>query len=282
MLIFIKLIYHRLFIMLIGMVFALNTHANTPSGTLKRNLLHDSNVKVNERYTFSRCNAIRKKPFLNQSKKKKILLIGDSHGCDFLNIVKENNFLQNYQIRMRYIPYQCQPVLNGKGGKFVEKKDHALCNNEARTDSLMQAKDQMKEADIIIFAARWKLKTARILPFTIKHLRLKPHQKVIVIGSKNFGKISTRHYMTMSPQALKQVKNSIDPEVQKINAILRQRIKGRLSFVDQSKLVCGSHVACPVFTDNLHLISYDGWHLTPAGARHIGKVLFQRSILANL
>jgi len=253
-----------------------------PSATLQRNLLTDSNIKVNGKYTFLRCNSIKKKPFDENSPKKKILLIGDSHACDFLNTIRENNFLQNYQIRMRYIPYQCQPVLHGKGGKFVDAKDKALCANEARTDSLTQAKQQMSEAHIIIFAARWKLTSARILPFTIKHLRLKPHQKVIVIGSKSFGKITTRRYMKMSREELKNLKNDVDKDVQKINSILRKRIRGRMIFVDQERLLCGSDKTCPIFTKNLRLMSYDGWHFTPAGARYAGKLLFQKSILGRL
>ncbi len=249
---------------------------------LKKSIIADTNIKTNGKYTFMRCNALKKKPFDKKNPKKKLLIIGDSHGCDFLNEIRENNFLQNYQIRMRYIPYQCQPVLNGKSGKFVEPKDKALCANEARTDSLMQAKEQMSEADVIIFAARWKLSTARVLPFTIKHLRLSPHQKIIVIGSKSFGKITARRYMSMSREELSKIKNPVDSEVQKINAILRKRITGRLAFVDQTRLLCGSDTACPIFTKNLHLISYDGWHLTQAGARYMGKILFQKSILGKL
>ena len=252
------------------------------SASIQKNLLADSNVGVNGKYTFSRCNGLRKKPFNNKIPKRKILLIGDSHGCDFLNAMRENNYLRNFQISMRYIPYQCQLVLHGKGGKFVAKKDRALCANEARTDSLSQAKKQISEADIIIFAARWKLNTARILPFTIKHLRLKSHQKTIVIGSKNFGKITARRYMKMSRNELLKLKNDVDPDVQKINTILRQRIKGRMIFVDQTKLLCGSNKRCPVFTDHLRLFSYDGWHFTRYGARYAGKMLFQKSILGRM
>jgi len=254
-----------------------------PSASLQRNLMADASVKINGKYTFSRCNPIRKKPFDKKSNKKKILVIGDSHGCDFINMIAENHFLQNYQISMRYIPYQCQPVLHGKtAGKFVAAKDRALCSNEARTDSLTQAKAQMDEADIIIFAARWKLNTARVLPFTIKFLRLKPNKKIIVIGSKNFGKITVRRYMSMPRKELTKIKNEVDSEAQKINAILRKRITGQMVFVDQTRLVCGSDKTCPIFTDNLHLISYDGWHLTQSGARYAGKLLFQKSILGRM
>ncbi len=256
--------------------------SSKPSVGLKRNIMADANVKVNEKYTFVRCNALKKKPFNNNIKKKKILIIGDSHGCDFLNVIRENNYLQNYQISMRYIPYQCQPVLHGKGTRFVAPKDRALCANEARTDSLSQAKEQISEADIIIFAARWKLNTARVLPFTIKFLRLKPYQKVIVIGSKNFGKISVRHYLSMSRNELLKITNDLDSEVQKINAILRKRITGRMTFIDQTHILCGSDKTCPIFTDNLHLISYDGWHFTQAGARYAGKLLFQKSMLGKM
>jgi hypothetical protein len=34
-----------------------------------------------------------------------------------------------------------------------------------------------------------------------------------------------------------------------------------------------------LFTDDAQLISYDGGHLTPAGAKYVGQLLFANSLL---
>lgn len=254
--------------------------AETPS--VRKSLIRSSNINANEKYTFKYCNPLRRKPFDNKIDKKKLLVIGDSQACDFLNSIKENGFFRNYQIRMRYIPYQCQPVLSNHPSYFIAHKDRALCGNEDRTDNLEQARKQIEEANLIIFSARWKIKAAQALPHTIRHLKLMPHQRVVVLGSKSFGKISIRRYLHMSDRKLLKIKNGIDEEVEQVNAILRSRLKGGTIFIDQYNLICESNTECPIFTGNLDLISYDGWHLTKAGARYVGSKIFQNSLLSRM
>jgi hypothetical protein len=261
-------------------LFDVTTSATTPS--VRKSLIKSSNTNINEKYTFKYCNPLRKKPFDKNSNKKKLLVIGDSQACDFLNSIKENGFFNNYQIRMRYIPYQCQPVLSNHPSHFIEDKDRAICEDQERTDNLSQAREQIDEANLIIFSARWKIKAAQALSHTIRHLKLKPHQGVVVLGSKSFGNIAIRRYLNMSDRELLGIKNEIDEEVQQVNSILRTHLSRRVVFIDQYKIICGSMNDCPIFTGNLDLISYDGWHLTKEGARFVGSKLFQNSGLGRM
>jgi hypothetical protein len=240
----------------------IDTTATAATPSVRKSLIRSSNININEQYTFKYCNPLRKKPFDNNSQKKKLLVIGDSQACDFLNSIKENGFFKHYQIRMRYIPYQCQPVLSNHPSHFIAPKDRIICDDEERTDNLEQARPQIEEANLIIFSARWKVKAAQALPHTLRHLKLKPHQRVVVLGSKSFGKISIRRYLNMSDRKLLDVKNEIDEEVQQVNEILRTHLSRTIVYIDQYKLICGSTSDCPLFTGNLDLISYDGWHLT--------------------
>ena len=260
----------------------LQSSASAATPSVRKSLIKSSNININEKYTFKYCNPLRKKPFDKNSSKKKLLVIGDSQACDFLNSIKENGFFRNYQISMRYIPYQCQPVLSNHPSHFIANKDRVICEDEERTDNLKQAKEQIKEANLIIFSARWKLKTAQALPHTIRHLKLKPYQRVVVLGSKSFGKISIRRYLNMSDRKLLSIKNEIDEEVEQVNSTLRTRLSRRIIFIDQYKLICGSTTDCPVFTGNLELISYDGRHLTKAGARFAGSKIFKNSGLSRM
>jgi hypothetical protein len=260
----------------------LNFSATAATPSVRKSLIKSSNININEKYTFKYCNPLRKKPFDNTSNKKKLLVIGDSQACDFLNSIKENGFFSNYQISMRYIPYQCQPVLSSHPSYFIANKDRVICEDEERTDNLEQARKQIEEANLIIFSARWKIKAAQALSHTIRHLKLKPYQRVVVLGSKSFGKISIRRYLNMSDRELLNIKNKIDEEVKQVNAILRTHLDHRTIFIDQYKLICGSSTDCPVFTGNLELISYDGRHFTKAGARFAGSKVFKNSGLSRM
>lgn len=256
-----------------------SVHAAT---SLQQKLIKASDPKANGEYTFENCREVQKQPFDLENNKKKILIIGDSQACDFLNGIRENGYWQDYQIRMRYIPYRCQPVFGSAVEQLADPKDRAFCAEPERADSLAQAKDQVEKADIIIMASRWKPVTARMLPKTLNSMALKPNQKVIVLGSKFFGKITVRQYLRMSESKLGKLRNDVGDEAQSINEILAQVLGKRAMFVNQQNLVCDSPTSCPVFTADLNLISYDGRHLTQAGARHVGRVLFQKSALGQL
>lgn len=248
---------------------------------LRQQLIQYANSSYSEEYTFRHCKGITKQAFDLKGSKRKVLIIGDSQACDFYNGVVETGNLNNYQISMRYIPYRCQPTFDHN---VIAPKDRPICAQEARIDNLRLAAEQIKNADVVIFAARWKRKAARALPHTLKYLKLRSNQRVIVLGNKNFGKISIRKYLRMSPEKLLELNNDVPRHIRKVNAILKQGLAGtRARFIDQQKVLCnGSDKHCEVFTNNHDLISYDGWHLTEPGARYAGTLLFRETMLKEL
>jgi hypothetical protein len=253
------------------------------NSAVKDSLIAAADTKTSGEYAFSQCRALQGKPFAADGKQKKALIIGDSYACDFLNAITENAYLQGYQISLRYIPYDCQTVMGERSAGFIDTKDRAFCAKPERADSLERAKEQMQEADLVIFASRWKPEIAQELPQTIRQLGLKPQQKVVVVGNKFFGKITVRQYLRMPANELKALQNEVDSaEAQAINAKLAKQLGKEVVFVDPHVLLCGDDTSCPVFTDDLNLISYDGRHLTKDGARYVGKVLFQRSGLGQM
>ena len=215
---------------------------------------------------------------VNPSAKNKALIIGDSHAQDFFNSVLENGYLQDYQISTRYIPVRCQITLIEDISEFIGAKDKVFCNE---SDSLSKAKEEIAAADLIIFAAHWKSWAAKLLPQTIKNLKIEPKQKLFVIGRKSYGKISVRNYLRLPEEKLKTLRTTVDNRQQKINSIMTKTLSDTM-FINQHKLVCGSGNNCPVFTETTELISYDGGHLTKAGARYVGKLLFDGSPLGKL
>lgn len=259
---------------------AANIVSATPAG--RAQLLAEA--RTGGDYAFSRCRDLKGKPFDGTGQQKKVLIIGDSYACDFLNAVDENAYLQNYQVRLRYIPYACQTIMGEGGAGLIAARDKAFCADSGRADSLEQAQAQIRQADVIIFASRWKPEVAQALPGTIARLGLKPQQKAVVVGNKFFGKISLRQYLRMPDSELKTLENEVNvAEAKTLNAALAQQLAGTATeFIDPHALLCGDDASCPLFTSDLQLISYDGRHLTKGGARYVGKVLFEHSSLGKM
>ena len=245
------------------------------SPSVQQNLIKASNIKSSNNYAFKRCRALSK-PFDKASTKRKAIIVGDSQGCDFLNEVLENKYLSNYQIRVRFIPYPCQTVLGQNRGKYIQPKNRKLCSDK-RTDNLQKAREQIRQADLVIFSALWKPEVSRQMPEIINYLRISKKQRLVVIGNKFFGKMAINKYIHMPHNELRYLRNDVGTISKDVNTILRNRLGSKALFIDPQKLVCGEPTTCPVFTNNLQLISYDGRHLTKAGARYIGRILFQKS-----
>jgi hypothetical protein len=252
--------------------------ANSFSKSIHENLLKASNNKANGKYMRSRFLLLMKVPFDNSDHRKKALIIGDSYAQDFYNSTFEGHYLKNYQIRTRYIPVRCQIFLGNPSKRAIDSRDNSFCN---KADSLSKAKQQISEADLVVFAGSWKEWSAKYLPQTIKNLALKAKQKLIVIGKKSYGRVAIEKYLKMPASDLKTLRNTVDAGQTKTNNILKNSLDENV-FIDQHEMVCGKQETCPLFTDKMELISFDGGHLTKEGARYIGRILFQNPILKNL
>jgi len=262
--------------------FSFSTLSYAANSGLRTNLVKASNTASSNAYAFDKCRSLQAKPFDKENKKKKMLIIGDSQGCDFLNGALENGYLKNYQIQFRFVPFTCQRVPGEGVNKYIEPRHRHFCLESGRADSLEKAKDQVKEANLVIFAALWKPEVARKLPQTFRYLGVNKNQQVVVVGNKFFGKMAINNYIHMPDNELRSLRNNVGIDSQAVNSILKKQVKNKGLFVDTHKLVCGDSPTCPVFTNKLRLISYDGRHLTKSGARYIGKIMFQRTGLGRI
>ncbi len=248
----------------------------------QNNLLENTNAESNNRYAFDQCRSLQAKAFDKNSKKKKLIIIGDSQGCDFLNGAIENGYLKNYQIQFRFIPYACQRIPNENINHYISRKHQNYCLKTKHIDSLKKAKQQVSEADVVVFSPLWKAAVANKLSTIFRYLGIKKQQRLIVIGYKFFGKMTLDKYVNLSNYERRLVRNEVGKKSLKINAILSKRLGNNVTFINPHQLVCGDSTSCPVFTNDLKLISYDGRHLTKAGARYIGKILFQNTTLGSI
>lgn len=276
-----KIRYMKYLSLFLTSIVAANSLFATPSFADEK---RDAMVKAADNeaggaYVRTRYNELAKKPFDKNDSRQKTLIIGDSHAQDFLNMILENQALANYQIRTRYIPNICQIYLGDEDvSSFIEEKNKQIC---AEADHLHAAKEQIAEADLIIIASSWKPWAAERITTTLRNLGVQANQTVKIVGRKSFGKINVRSYLRQTDEELLKLRNPVDEQQMAVNQTLRDQV-GATNFVDIHQLACGAGNTCPLFTPDLELISFDGGHLTPAGARYIGKLLFTNAPLAAL
>jgi len=162
--------------------------------------------------------------------------------------------------------------------KYIEQKSKESCK---KSDSVEAALDQIAQADIVILAANWKVWSAKELPTTIKNLNLTDKQKIYVVGRKNFGQIKIRKLLKKPKEKLLAIRNDINNKQENIVSIMEDLIDKDV-YVDFQNTICQSKNKCPIFTDEVKLISFDGGHLTKHGAKYVGDILFSKTILKDL
>ncbi|MGE4450411.1 acyltransferase family protein [Castellaniella sp.] len=211
--------------------------------------------------------------------RKKILIIGDSFSQDFFNMMYEVDAWHGAQVRTVYIPYVCQ-IANAKedARKYIAPVDEPICVDVPDIRSLIAL---IKQADVIVLAARWKIWSAELLPQTIVSMDLSANQSVFVLGPKEFSPVDIHKLLRLSTAARSAQRHQISDEISAVNRVLAANLSPGV-FIDQIHVVCGSSERCPLVTDEGDLISYDGGHLTRSGARYIGHLLFSESALANV
>lgn len=270
--------------LLTGLRFMLIAIASSPFFTAHASEAHAHILQVSDtvksgEYVRQRFIQQLKKPFVATDQRKKMLIMGDSHAQDFYNALLENNMDQRYQISTRRIPAICGVYLGSENiSGLIEKKHIPICD---KADTLTAALPQIKQADVVIIAANWKLWSAQRLKTTVQNLQIKAPQKLLIVGRKNFGKLNLRQYLRMPDSELKQLRNPVHGAQQDINRIMKQTLSPAV-FVDIQGLICRSEDDCPLFTPQTRLISFDGGHLTMEGARYVGSVLLQHPPLNQL
>ena len=196
-----------------------------------------------------------------------LVLVGDSFSQDFYNMVLENEAFADHSISTIYIEARCQLNFGFSWDEtrlWIKDKDRTRCSKNQLTKT---HQEMIKNADVVIFAFSWRDWSARRMAAVLQNLGLDTEQKVFVIGSKRF--MSRRKAMQLDDPAATRVEPPVkDTET---TQILREVLPYGI-FVDTLALLCSS--GCPLFTPNGELISHDGSHLTSAGARYVGGILF--------
>jgi len=213
------------------------------------------------------------KDFDKNDTRKKLLVIGDSYAEDLVNAIKESDLETQYQLSTYRIPANCGVLFVERD--IIEEFQPLSCRqrpnffNESKLESLLI------EADHIWIESSWLDWQIDFLPKSLIRLQ-EINSNLVLFGSKKFQITSASEYKNNYGLEGINEEFEISNRQKSLTAELEAIAKRiNIKFVDPMYVICGSKKVCKHSFDNKGIISVDGGHLTPYGARHFGYKLDQ-------
>lgn len=171
--------------------------------------------------------------------KVKVVVIGDSFGRDFANVLNESDIAE--QIEISYIYPRTKDVYD-------------------------DYKERLSEADVVFrtFSVS-KVDIAENLPDIV------PDDKMYIVGYKNFGTSNGMIYVHRGSDDYFDQSVTLSDEVLENDKVLSEQYGDH--YIDMIKPVQNDDGSIRVFTDDQHFISQDCRHLTQYGAKYYAKIL---------
>jgi peptidoglycan/LPS O-acetylase OafA/YrhL len=235
------------------------------------------------KYVARRFNQL-KKPFDPADTRRKVLLIGDSFGQDLVNALYEGKLVGRIQLATRHVSHHCgnlfieQSVLLPK----ISRTELARCNGHGLYEDAALRR-LMQDADEIWLASRWQPWQAELIQTSLANLRAFADKPVLVFGPKYVGTVDLKALLAADDSTrLAATGGELDHQLSRTRDMLSAALPAD-GWIDIQPLLCGNtHNTCPLFRQDFGLISYDGGHLTPAGARFLGQQLARLDLLKRL
>ena len=223
------------------------------------------------RYVYKRFKEHLDQPF-SQDGRLKVLVIGDSFGQDFINMLAEAKALDHVSLSVHEIASRCGNLyLETDFLHHIEEADRAQCLKDGWYEG-ERLWENLDQADVVFLASAWTIWAAKLLPKSIENLKKDTDAKIVLIGPKFFGQVNPGQYIGWDDQKKKALIHSIKGSHATVNDMMINHHDDNI-FVNVSDLFCESTKECRVFTPDAKLISYDGGHLTKEGAAYLGRKL---------
>lgn len=212
----------------------------------------DSSYGMNQNIAYN----LRPFSYLNrgfdQSSRPKLLVLGNSFARDFINMGLATGSFE---------------------GVELSYSNFGVCGFPA-SSPLVQA--DIARADFIVLGSGYSKCTVSALT----QLHESTKAKLIVIGTKNFGWNNNAVMLLPKSERYTFRTKPLAPIVA-LNDIGAKTI-GPATYVDIISMISDVDGRVPVFTPERKFISEDRAHLTEAGARYIGSIIFQHSPLNEI
>jgi hypothetical protein len=184
----------------------------------------------------------------------RVLVIGNSFARDFINMGLETGNLDPQALSFEEFG-DCRRLAPG-------------------------ALENVARADFIVFASRFEPADLQCIARRTARLRKITSVPITVIGRKSFG--SNNNAIMLLPHSIRvtwRVKPTDDALA--ANEAAKQALPAA-SYVDVLGMLGDAQGRVPVFTPDEKFISQDREHLTRAGARYLGPILFRHPALAAI
>ena len=131
-----------------------------------------------------------------------------------------------------------------------------------------------READEIWLAWFFEEWTIPFIGESINNIKAL-NDNVTIFGPKSFGRVTERSYfLTETNQWTNLFFDSRDRSLgDSINRIKVETESANATFIDVQRTLCDGNISCSNY-DGYDILSYDGSHLTPYGAKKLGATLF--------
>lgn len=259
--------------LLVGVYFEVNGGLSSRYNAEDQDLLVD--LAERSRYVASGHKALQHKKSFDNNGLPRTLLIGDSFSEDFINILNAAGLAQQMDLQMHYTSTVCQLYYGDAAGDNSPAVNSRLCQIQRRIPP-----DAIAEAEIIILAFRWEPWAVTALGGTLDTLLAGRHPRVVLVGTKSFGRIRPAALLRIPASERKGLRINTPGWLLDLNAAMAMSSR-RYEFIDMHSTICGATNAatCPVFDAEGLLLSHDGAHLTEAGVRlvvqNLGTALTQ-------
>jgi peptidoglycan/LPS O-acetylase OafA/YrhL len=231
-------------------------------------------------YVAVRFDNAKLKEFENSNGKRRVVLIGDSYGKDFLNAIYESHLIDTFDITTYQINSECGNLyLKRDFTSNIDSEELARCLYLGWYDN-KKLVSLIRNSDEIWLSSAWRDWVVDLLPESIENLKKEFGKKIVVVGTKNFGTIDAKRLLGYPIGVRYGVTNQLSSKLADVNLRMKQSLASE-NFIDISALLCESDTECKIFDDRRKLISYDGGHLTKDGAAFLGRKLIESSVLFN-
>jgi peptidoglycan/LPS O-acetylase OafA/YrhL len=228
-------------------------------------------------YVTARFTQLLLKPF-DKSDRRKVVVVGDSYAEDLVNAVYESGLMDRIQLSTYLISAGCGNLfLQRDLTAEIRPADRGICLQTGWYDN-ESLRQLMHQSDAIWIASSWMRWQVELLPESLQRIDSAFGAKALVFGDKDFGKFTIKELLRVPATSRAALRNPMSEEHLRVNELMKSLLP-REAFLDVSALLCGEGSACPLFTDEGKLVSYDGGHLTPDGARYYGRKLAQTDLL---
>jgi hypothetical protein len=183
-------------------------------------------------------------PFTN-TRKKKLLVVGNSYARDFVNMLVENNYTDSFEISFK--------------AKF----------------NTPETKQRITQAEFVIIGC--PIDSLYLNKFCKANNLDK--SKILIVGTKNFGSNISWIFNTTTPNTRCKVRVALESNCIPANNWYKLQQPNR--YVDIIGLLIDQNNQVPAFTPQCKLISQDCKHLTKYGAQYLGSLLRKDSVFKH-